>query len=344
VFVTLLTAVFLAATVVTPATAATLADKQAQAAAVQVQVAGLEKKVEIAGEAYNAARDKYDAVTVKVHTVEAQVRVLDAKTNTLQTALGNRADAMYRTDGTLGFIEAILTAHSFEDLNSTIELLTRISEQDASTVATLKATRVQAEAAHRTLAAAQASALVQRNAMAANAAQAKANVAARSKVLAGLQADIKKIIAAQQAAAAAAAAARWNQLHSGSGFVDPGGNPPTSSKGALAVYWAERELGKPYQWAASGPDSFDCSGLTMWAWRHAGVSLPHYSGAQIDVGSRVAVAYLQPGDLVFFGSPIHHVGMYVGHGNFIEAPYTGANVRISNLADRMGDYAGASRP
>jgi cell wall-associated NlpC family hydrolase len=341
----LLTAVLFAATAVSPVTAATLADTQAKAAAVQAQLTALEQKVEVAGEAYNSARDNYDAITVKVRAVEATVRTLDAKTNTLQTALGNRADAMYRNNDTLGFVEALLSARSIEDLNSTIELLTRISEQDAATVAQLKQTRLAAEAAHRTLAAEQASALVQRNAMAANAAQARAAVAARTAVLAGLQAEIKKIIAAQAAAAAAAAQRRWNALHSGGGgFIDPGGNPPTDSKAALAVWWAEKELGKPYSWGASGPNSFDCSGLTKWAWGHAGVSLPHYSGAQIGVGSRVSVSNLQPGDLVFFGHPIHHVGMYVGHGDFIEAPYTGADVRISNLADRMGDYAGASRP
>jgi cell wall-associated NlpC family hydrolase len=80
-----------------------------------------------------------------------------------------------------------------------------------------------------------------------------------------------------------------------------------------------------------------------WAYGHVGIDLPHYSGAQINVGARVSKSNLQPGDLVFFGSPIHHVGMYIGGGDFIEAPYTGVDVRISTLADR-GDYAGACRP
>jgi cell wall-associated NlpC family hydrolase len=109
------------------------------------------------------------------------------------------------------------------------------------------------------------------------------------------------------------------------------------------VWWAEQALGKPYEWAASGPDSFDCSGLTMWAYDHVGVSLPHSSAEQIGSGTRVSRSNLQPGDLVFFGSPIHHVGMYVGGGDFIEAPHTGAVVRISSLSNRS-DYAGACRP
>jgi peptidoglycan DL-endopeptidase CwlO len=322
----------------------TLADKRAKAAAVEAQVSTLETKAEIASEAYNASRARYDDVTSKVTATEARIRVLNAKTNTLQTALGNRADAMYRNDSTLEVVQALLGARSFEDLNSTIELITRISEQDAATVGQLKVTRQEAEAANRILAVQQATALTERNAMAASSAQARANVAARAKVLAGIKSDIKTILRQQAAAEAAAARARAAQLrHYGGGSFDPGGNPPTSSKGALAVWWAEKALGRPYVWGASGPNSFDCSGLTMWAYGHAGVSLPHFSGGQINVGSRVGRANLEPGDLVFFGSPIHHVGMYVGGGNFIEAPHTGAVVHISSLSGR-GDYVGACRP
>jgi cell wall-associated NlpC family hydrolase len=81
----------------------------------------------------------------------------------------------------------------------------------------------------------------------------------------------------------------------------------------------------------------------MWAYAHVGVSLPHHAASQISQGSYVSRSNLQPGDLVFFGSPIHHVGMYVGGGDFIEAPYSGASVRIVSLGNR-GDYAGACRP
>jgi peptidoglycan DL-endopeptidase CwlO len=340
-----LVALLVPAIAVPPALASTLSDKKAQAAAVQVQLSNLEKKAEIATEAYNQSRDAYDKLTAKVRTAQTRVNALTAKRDTLQTALGNRADAMYRTDDTLGVVQALLSAHSIEDLASTIELLTRISEQDAATVAQVKLTREEAQAAKQELQTAQAAALVERNAMAANEAAARKQVAARAHVLASLKADIKKIIARQQAAEAAAARARWRALRGSRGnFYDPGGNPPSSSKGALAVWWAEKALGRPYVWGASGPYSFDCSGLTMWAYRHAGVRLPHYSGGQINCGSRVGRSNLQPGDLVFFGSPIHHVGMYVGHGDFIEAPHAGASVRISSLSDRMGDYAGACRP
>jgi cell wall-associated NlpC family hydrolase len=108
------------------------------------------------------------------------------------------------------------------------------------------------------------------------------------------------------------------------------------------VQWAYRELGKPYQWGAAGPTSFDCSGLTQYVWGKAGVYLDHYTGSQWNEGQHVDRSQLQPGDLVFFGSDLHHVGLYVGDSKMIEAPYTGANVRVSYAF--RSDYAGAVRP
>jgi cell wall-associated NlpC family hydrolase len=107
--------------------------------------------------------------------------------------------------------------------------------------------------------------------------------------------------------------------------------------------YAYAQLGKPYRYGAAGARTFDCSGLTMRAWAAAGVAISHNAAAQYDSTKHVAKSALQPGDLVYFGRPIHHVGIYIGGGKFIEAPYTGADVRISNLSARH-DYAGASRP
>jgi cell wall-associated NlpC family hydrolase len=102
------------------------------------------------------------------------------------------------------------------------------------------------------------------------------------------------------------------------------------------------QQGKPYVWGAAGPDSYDCSGLTMWAWAQAGVSLPHQSAEQQALGTPVSQGQLQPGDLVFFGSPAYHVGMYIGNGMMVHAPTTGDVVKVSPLA-YMSDYSGATR-
>ena len=98
--------------------------------------------------------------------------------------------------------------------------------------------------------------------------------------------------------------------------------------------YARAQIGKPYQWGGTGPDSFDCSGLTMMAWRQAGVYLSHYTGAQWSETDRVPISDLQPGDLVFYGSSgesSHHMGLYIGGGRMIEAPYTGAYIREADI-------------
>lgn len=120
--------------------------------------------------------------------------------------------------------------------------------------------------------------------------------------------------------------------------------PGTRAGADAAVQAALSQLGKPYVYAAEGPDSYDCSGLTLWAWRHAGVSLPHSSRMQFDVTTRVTRDQLQPGDLVFYGAPIHHVAMYVEGTSVVEAPYTGANVRIREDGLLRDDIVGYGRP
>jgi len=116
---------------------------------------------------------------------------------------------------------------------------------------------------------------------------------------------------------------------------------PTGSGGGAAVAAAMTKLGDPYVWAAAGPNAFDCSGLTMWAWAQAGVSLPHYSGAQYSSTTHISMSELQPGDLVFFSDTGAHEAMYIGGGQIIEAPYTGASVRIEPL---YSQFVLASRP
>jgi peptidoglycan DL-endopeptidase CwlO len=127
-----------------------------------------------------------------------------------------------------------------------------------------------------------------------------------------------------------------------SGSSGSGSAPAPSSAAGRAVEAAKTRLGSPYQWGAAGPDRFDCSGLTSWAWRQAGVEIPRSSGAQYAGLPKVDRASLQPGDLLFFGSPIHHVGMYVGNGQMIEAPYTGEVVRYRSI--QRSDFVGAARP
>ena len=101
----------------------------------------------------------------------------------------------------------------------------------------------------------------------------------------------------------------------------------------VAISYAQAQLGKPYQWGGSGPNSFDCSGLVMMAWAQAGVYFPHLAQDQYDMTERIPLSDLLPGDLVFYGTPddVYHVGLYIGGGDMIDAPETGQNVQIQSI-------------
>lgn len=134
---------------------------------------------------------------------------------------------------------------------------------------------------------------------------------------------------------------------SSSGSSSSGGSVPRS--GAVAVAWAKRQLGLPYRWGGAGPNSYDCSGLTMRAWQRAGVRLPHYAASQYQLSTKVPYSAMRPGDLIFYArdtsrsSTIHHVTMFVGNGKMIEAPMTGLSVRIVPVRWN-GTLAHAGRP
>jgi cell wall-associated NlpC family hydrolase len=119
-------------------------------------------------------------------------------------------------------------------------------------------------------------------------------------------------------------------------------NGPASGRGKAALDFAYAQLGKPYEWGATGPNSYDCSGLTGASWRAAGVSLPRTVQQQYDAGRKVARSDLQPGDIIYWYNSTQHNGMYVGNGKAIHAPRTGKNIEIVPL-DSMPFFA-ASRP
>ncbi|MDQ7802794.1 NlpC/P60 family protein [Amycolatopsis sp. A133] len=151
----------------------------------------------------------------------------------------------------------------------------------------------------------------------------------------GLQAQIDQIEAQSRSLSSADKAAQ----------KDTGGAAPNvkapSAAAQKAVDAALSKLGSAYVWGATGPSTFDCSGLMQWAYKQAGLSLPRTSSAQAGFGTPVSRSQLQPGDLVAYYSPVSHIGMYIGDGKMVHAPTSGDVVKISPL---MSEYAGATRP
>ena len=189
-------------------------------------------------------------------------------------------------------------------------------------------------------------------------AQEKAAAAARAKEAAE-QAALQKAAALARKKAAAARSDASDTRRADPGQSDapssstpapvtappPVAHPAPNQTVAVrrAIAYAKQQLGRPYQWGAAGPSTFDCSGLTMRAWGMGGKSLPHYSVAQFYQSTRVSMADAKPGDLLFWsnnGSPsgIHHVALYLGGGQFIEAPHTGASVRYNSIYSWYPDF------
>ena len=124
---------------------------------------------------------------------------------------------------------------------------------------------------------------------------------------------------------------------------DPGTVPPSSSRGAIAVAAAKSQVGVPYiKYMSREGVGFDCSGLTAWAWGQAGVSIPHQSRQQFNTTAHVPIAYIEPGDLIYFYSPITHVGIYIGGGMMVDAPGPGRFVRYAAVT--FSKVTGVSRP
>ncbi|MCZ7661630.1 MAG: NlpC/P60 family protein [Thermoleophilia bacterium] len=335
---------------------AAITDAKKDAAALREQLERFNGELESIIENYNEAQVDLESVQAAIEDNQAKLDRAEQDLDVANTRLESRIDGIYR-NGRLGLIEAIFEAESFSDLINRLSLLTRVGATDKDVldkvaqfrqdVTTRKADLAQQEATVKELL---------RKSKAAKATIEK-KLAERTKMLKGkeqliaqlekeeqerqarLEAEARE--AARRAREAAATAAKVKASTSPKGSSTPARDVPRSKVGGSVVDVAMQYLGVPYVWGGASPSGFDCSGLVLYAYAKVGVSLPHSSRAQYGYGVPVSRDELQPGDLVFFGSPIHHVGIYVGNGNMIDAPYTGANVRISSIS--RSHYTGARR-
>jgi cell wall-associated NlpC family hydrolase len=255
-----------------------------------------------------------------------------AEAQSALTALEPQLRAIAETGftGMSGQMAAFLTSDSAEDLVQQMTTLDVIASHADTVVAAADAAQDLAEAAQAEADA--AAALAQ-----AGLAELEAQKAELQRQTAEYQASFDRLTAEEQATVAAAVGGRSIAAPDLASLgLDP------SAAAATVISTALSKVGSPYAWGASGPDSFDCSGFTSYAYAAIGVSLPHSSSAQSGVGRSVSRSELQPGDLVFFYSPISHVGLYIGNGMMVHARTYGSPVAVVSV-DQSG-YAGASRP
>jgi len=327
-----------------------LADPQPSAGQLEQRVADLDTQASLAVEEFRQAEQQVDEVERRAAAARERATAEQARLDAARAEMNDVVAAAYRRGGN-GRLAALVVdqdPQAFLDRASTLD---RIAQSQAEVLAGIRTARARAAAqqaaAERELEALQAA---QRQ-LAERKEQVERTLHAQQALLAGAQEQERRRVEADRAAAEAAAAPAAAPRASRSGRAAAPApapasgqtyNGPASGRAKAAIDEAHRQLGKPYRYGGNGPDSFDCSGFTSWVWRAAGVSLPRTSRDQYAQGRKVARADLQPGDLVYFGSPIHHVGMYIGDGKMIHAPSSGKTVHITDLW--RNDYAGATRP
>ncbi|MEO9240304.1 MAG: NlpC/P60 family protein [Jatrophihabitantaceae bacterium] len=262
--------------------------------------------------------DNQAADVAQLQLVHAQRALAISISSQYKAASFSRTAALLASNSGEGYLQTVQT------MNLLTEHQSQVAAMAATAISTANTATAKAQAAVTSARAKKADLIKRRTAL-------DAEVAKYKTLLASLTAQARAAFLNPVAAPSPAAVSQVFAAAKG------------ASKGVSAAIAAARaELGKPYVYGAAGPDSFDCSGLTMWAWGAAGVSLPHNAATQQGLGTPVNQADLQPGDLVFFGSPAYHVAIYLGQGMIIHAPTTGDVVKIVSLSN-MSDYSGATR-
>ena len=356
--------------------AAPAPDKQSEATQLAQQLDAQGQRISVLDEQYNQARIKVDTVSAQLAGVEAKLADAGRNLSAARERLSRAAVSAYVRGGATPFLSALIKSKA-EDVGVRRQYISVALADQRDALKGFDAARRQLIGARDRLRRMRTDAQAAADAVAANRSQADAAIAAQQAALSRVQGELAPLVSAasehQDAQQAAAAQAKFGLPPSApapvagpgraptttrpaapAGPTPPttakpkppapvGGPPPPVSSGAsAAVSTAKAQLGKPYEYGGAGPDTFDCSGLTMYAWRAGGVSLPHSAEMQYSAIRHVDVTALQPGDLVFYGSPIYHVGIYVGSGQMIEAPHTGANVRYASIY--RSDLVGAGRP
>ncbi|WP_326759649.1 C40 family peptidase [Streptomyces phaeochromogenes] len=319
---------------------------------VEKKVGDLYRQAETASEKYNAAKEKTTKQKKRVDTLLDDVARRTEKLNDAREELGTFAAAQYRTGAAAPDTASLLLADNPQDYFDQTQLMDRLTSRQKQSVddyvtqqtATTEK-RQEASESLETLTRTQSSlktskADVQRKLATARDLLSKLTTEEKARLAAierQKQEEAQRKadeLARQQAADAERRrqeAAQSTGTSTGTGSATGTSGSASTAKADKALAFARAQIGKPYVWGASGPGSYDCSGLTQAAWKAAGVTLPRTTWDQVKAGTTVSVNSAQPGDLVFFYDDISHVGIYIGDGMMIHAPKPGAYVREESI-------------
>ncbi|MEU9213244.1 NlpC/P60 family protein [Streptomyces sp. NPDC048415] len=295
---------------------------------VKSKVDKLYQEAEKATEKLDGAKEKQDKLQKQISALQDNVARGQEELNTLRDGLGSMASAQYRTGGIDPSVALFLSSNPDDYLDKAsamdqlsaqqVEALKKVQEKQRS----LAQQRKEASDKLKDLADTRAELAKKKK-------EVQSKLGAAQKLLNTLTAKEK----------AALAAAEQDRATRASQRVDLGNSKAASGRAGAAFSAAQSKIGSPYVYGASGPSSFDCSGLTSWAYAQAGVSIPRTSEAQANAGTRIySESDLQVGDLVIFYGDYHHVGLYAGNGQVLHAPHTGAVVRYEAIGNMTFEF------
>jgi cell wall-associated NlpC family hydrolase len=326
-----------------------LGDARAKAARLRTQVDALRTQAEIATEAYDEAYAKLGAAVTAHLTAERDLELARTASGTTDDVAARRVRALYMSGGTAALYAHVLDSASISEVaNRVTQVQVVLSADDRASKAAAHAVSSRHDAERRLAAAAAASTALQKevsarsDAVATLLARTDALLASADQQVLALAEQQRREAAQRSAQQAAAALAAARALL---------GNIPEAAptaQAAAALEFAQSQVGKPYVWGATGPDAYDCSGLTGAAYAAAGVPLPRTSREQWYVGQHVELGALQPGDLLCWAydaadpATIHHVAIYAGAGLMVAAPHSGDVVKVQPVY--LDGYVGAVRP